>query len=97
MNELRRDDYPLSVCNLIIMIRAQIVLNEPVADRQRMVLSQTGASMLEIVRKDLVIYFEQREPDLGWIGSLKSAKWMNHDLADIRASVAAGHRRESRR
>ena len=79
------------------MIRAQIVLNEPVADQQRMVLSQIRVSMSEIVRKDLVIYFEQREPDLGWIGSLKSAKRKYHDLADIRASVAAGHRRESRR
>jgi hypothetical protein len=53
--------------------------------------------MSEIVRKALVVYFEQREPDLGWIGSLKPAKRKSHDLADIRASVAAGHRRERRR
>ena len=79
------------------MIRAQIVLDEPVADQLRTVSSRTGASMSEIVRKALVVYFEQREPDLGWIGSLKPAKRKSHDLADIRASVAAGHRRERRR
>ena len=78
------------------MIRAQIVLDEPIADQLRTASSQTGSSMSEIVRRALVVYFEQREPDLGWIGSLKPAKQKSHDLADIRASVAAGRKRESR-
>lgn len=76
------------------MIRAQIVLDEPVADQLRTVSSQTGSSMSEIVRRALVVYFEQREPELSWIGSLKPAKRKSHDLADIRASVALGRKRE---
>jgi hypothetical protein len=85
------------VCKLMNMIRAQIVLDEPVADQLRTVSSQTGSSMSEIVRRALVVYFEQREPDLGWIGSLKPGKRKSHDLADIRASVALGRKRESSR
>jgi len=79
------------------MIRAQIVLDEPVADQLRAVSTQTGSSMSEIVRRALVVYFDQREPDLGWIGSLKPVGRKSHDLAGIRASVAAGRKRETRR
>ena len=79
------------------MIRAQIVLDEPTADRLRVVSEHSHASMSEIVRKALVFYFEHREPDTAWIGSLRPAKRISHDLDDIRASVAAGRKRERKR
>lgn len=85
------------MCILVLMVRAQIVLDEPVVDQLRAVSEQTGSSMSEIVRRALVVYFAQREPDLDWIGSLKPAKRKRHDLADIRASVAAGRSRENPR
>jgi Ribbon-helix-helix protein, copG family len=80
------------------MIRAQIVLDEPTADRLRVVSENSNASMSEIVRQALMFYFEHREPDASWIGSLRSKTQpkmpVSHDLADIRASVAAGRKRE---
>jgi hypothetical protein len=79
------------------MVRAQIVLDEPTADRLRVVSERSHASMSEIVRQALVFYFEHREPDLSWIGSLTPKKRVSHELSDIRASVAAGRRREVRR
>jgi Ribbon-helix-helix protein, copG family len=90
-------DYTPWVCNSECMVRAQIVLDEAVAEQLRTASAQSGASMSEIVRQALAVHFKQRQPDLGWIGSLKPAKHKSHDLADIRASVAAGLRRESRR
>ena len=53
--------------------------------------------MSEIVRQALVFYFEHREPDTSWIGSLRPKKHVSHELADIRASVAAGRKRERKR
>lgn len=79
------------------MIRAQIVLDELVADRLRVVSAQTGESMSEIVRQALSAYFEQRTPDTGWIGALRTDRTVSHDLDDIRASVAAGRRQERKR
>jgi Arc/MetJ-type ribon-helix-helix transcriptional regulator len=79
------------------MIRSQIVLDEPTADRLRVVSQQSHASMSEIVRQALVFYFEHREPDTSWIGSLRPKKHVSHELADIRASVAAGRKRERKR
>ena len=79
------------------MIRSQIVLDEPTADRLRVVSQQSHASMTEIVRQALVFYFEHREPDTSWIGSLRPKKHVSHELADIRASVAAGRKRERKR
>jgi len=78
------------------MVRAQIVLDEPTADRLRAVSESSHASMSEIVRQALTLYFEQREPDTAWIGSLKPKSKISHDLNDIRASVEAGRRREGR-
>ena len=79
------------------MIRSQIVLDEPTADRLRVVSQQSHASMSEIVRQALVFYFEHREPDTSWIGSLRPKNHVSHELADIRASVAAGRKRERKR
>jgi Arc/MetJ-type ribon-helix-helix transcriptional regulator len=80
------------------MIRSQIVLDEPIADQLRVVSSQSGASMSEIVRQALVAYFNQREPNLSWVGSLRQpAGRKSHDLTDIRAGVAAGRKREAKR
>jgi Arc/MetJ-type ribon-helix-helix transcriptional regulator len=76
------------------MIRAQIVLDEPTADRLRVVSKHSHASMSEIVRQALVFYFEHREPDTSWVGSLRPKKRVSHELDDIRASVAAGRKRE---
>ncbi len=76
------------------MIRAQIVLDEPTANRLRVVSEHSHASMSEIVREALVFYFEHREPDTSWVGSLRPKKGVSHDLDDIRASVAAGRKRE---
>ena len=79
------------------MIRAQIVLDEPIADQLRAVSTQSRSSMSEIVRQALVVYFGQREPDLSWIGSLKPKGRKSHQLSDIRASVEAGRKREAKR
>lgn len=76
------------------MIRAQIVLDEETAERLRAVSDRTEASMSEIVRKALVFWLDQREPDLAWIGSLKPKRKRSHDLEAIRASVVAGRKRE---
>lgn len=79
------------------MVRAQIVLDEQTADRLRAVSERSQASMSEIVRKALVFWLDHREPDTEWIGSLKPKRKVSHDLDAIRASVAAGRKRESRR
>lgn len=79
------------------MVRSQIVLDEPTADRLRIVSERSHASMSEVVRQALVFYFEHREPDTSWIGALRPAKRVSHDLTDIRASVAAGRRRGAKR
>ena len=79
------------------MVRAQIVLDEPTADRLRAVSTQSDESMSEIVRRALVFWFEHREPDTTWVGSLKPARPVSHDLGEIRASVGAGRKREARR
>jgi Arc/MetJ-type ribon-helix-helix transcriptional regulator len=79
------------------MIRAQIVLDEPTAERLRAAAAQSGSSMSEIVRRALDSWFEHREPDSGWIGSLQPKRVVSHDLDDIRASVAAARKREHRR
>lgn len=79
------------------MIRAQIVLDEPIADQLRAVSTQSGSSMSEIVRQALVVYFDQREPDMSWIGALKPKGRKSHKLSDIRASVEAGRKREAKR
>ena len=79
------------------MVRAQIVLDEPTADRLRAVSEHSHSSMSEIVRQALVFYFEHREPDVSWIGSLKPRRGISHALDDLRTSVAAGRRRETRR
>lgn len=79
------------------MVRAQIVLDEPTADRLRIASEQSHASMSEIVRQALVLYFEHREPDVSWIGSLKSKLRVSHDLTTIRNSVAAGRKRDGKR
>lgn len=79
------------------MIRAQIVLDEPTVHRLRVVSEQSHASMSEIVRQALVFYFDHREPDTSWIGSLRPKKHVSHELTDIRASVAAGRKRERKR
>jgi Arc/MetJ-type ribon-helix-helix transcriptional regulator len=78
------------------MVRAQIVLDEPTADRLRVVSERSHASMSEVVRQALVFYFEHRKPDTAWIGSLKPKRKVSHDLDDIRGSVAAGRRREGK-
>lgn len=79
------------------MIRAQIILDEPVADQLRAISSQSRASMSEIVRQALVAYFGQRDLDLSWIGSLKPKRRKSHSFADIRASVEAARKREAKR
>jgi hypothetical protein len=79
------------------MIRAQIVLDEPTADRLRIVSEHSHASMSEIVRQALVFYFDHREPDTSWIGSLRPKKRVSHDWSDIRASIEAGRAREGKR
>jgi hypothetical protein len=79
------------------MIRAQIVLDEPTADRLRIVSEHSHSSMSEIVRQALVFYFEHRDPDTSWIGSLHPKKRVGHNWADIQASVAAGRKREGKR
>lgn len=79
------------------MVRSQIVLDEPTAERLRAVSERSGASMSEVVREALAFYFAQREPDTAWIGSLRPHTAVSHDLDDIRASVAAARRRESKR
>jgi hypothetical protein len=53
--------------------------------------------MSEIVRQALVFYFEHRDPDTSWIGSLHPKKRVGHNWADIQASVAAGRKREGKR
>ncbi len=78
-------------------MRAQIVLDEQTADRLRAVSERSRASMSEIVRKALVFWLDRQEPDTEWIGSLKPKRGVTHDLAAIRASVAAGRKREARR
>jgi Arc/MetJ-type ribon-helix-helix transcriptional regulator len=75
------------------MIRSQIVLDEPTAHQLRRISEHTHSSMSDIVRQALAFYFQHREPDTAWIGSLRPTKRISHDLDDIRASVAAGHRR----
>jgi len=79
------------------MVRAQIVLDEPTADRLRIASEQSHASMSEIVRQALVFYFEHREPDVSWIGSLKPQRRVSHDLDAIRNSVGAGRKRDGKR
>ncbi len=77
------------------MIRAQLILDEPLADQLRAVSTRSGASMSEIVREALVAYFHAQEPDLTWVGSLSARATASHDLDDIRTSVAAGRRAEN--
>jgi hypothetical protein len=79
------------------MIRSQIVLDEPTADRLRIVSERSHLSMSEIVRQALVFYFEHRDPDTSWIGSLRPKKRVSHDWSDIQASVEAGMKREGKR
>jgi Arc/MetJ-type ribon-helix-helix transcriptional regulator len=78
------------------MIRAQIVLDESTADRLRAVSEHRHASMSEVVREALVLYFAGTAPDTSWIGSLKPRKDVGHDWKDIQASVAAGRRSEAK-
>jgi len=89
--------YTPKMCIILGMVRAQILLDEPTADRLRVVAAHSGASMSEVVRQALVFYFDHREPDTSWIGSLKPKRQVSHDLAAIRASVVSGRRTEAKR
>ena len=53
--------------------------------------------MSEVVRRALVFWFENREPDTAWVGSLGPRRKLSHRLSDIRKSVVAGRKRERRR
>jgi len=53
--------------------------------------------MSEIVRQALAFYFEHRDPDTSWIGSLRPKKRVSHHWSDIQASVEAGMKRERNR
>lgn len=89
------------------MVRAQIVLDEATAQKLRAVSEGSHVSMSEIVRAALVFYFQHREPDTSWFGSLHPSKVrprkgaptkpVSHDWDDIQRSVAAGHKREGKR
>jgi hypothetical protein len=89
------------------MVRAQIVLDEATAQKLHVVSERSRKSMSEIVRQALVFYFQHREPDVSWFGSLHPSKVgptkgertkpISHDWEDIRRSVAAGHKREGKR
>jgi hypothetical protein len=78
------------------MVRARIVLDQPTAERLRAASEQSHASMSEIVRQALIFYFENREPDVSWIGSLKPKHRVSHDHDSIRNSVVAGRKRGKR-
>jgi hypothetical protein len=51
--------------------------------------------MSEIVRRALVFYFERRESNTAWIGSLKPQSLVGHASRKIRSGVAAGRRRKA--
>jgi hypothetical protein len=97
--EMAGFDYTSRVCNGSSMVRAQIVLDEATAQKLHVVSERSRKSMSEIVRQALVFYFQHREPDTSWFGSLRPAKGkrISHDWEDIRKSVAAGHKREGKR
>ncbi len=79
------------------MVRAQIVLDEPTAEQLRAVSVRSKSSMSEVVRRALVFWFENREPDTTWVGSLKPKRKFSHRLSDIHKSIAAGRKREPRK
>ena len=79
------------------MVRAQIVLDEPTAERLRAVSVRSKSSMSEVVRRALVFWFENREPDTAWVGSLKPKRKVSHRLSDIRKSIETGRKREPTR
>ena len=74
-------------------MRAQIVLDESTVDRLRAASAAGATSMSQIVRQALDLYFESREPDTSWIGSLRPKPKASHALKDIRSSVEAARRR----
>lgn len=78
------------------MVRAQIVLDEPTIDRLRAASAASETSMSQIVRQALELYFENREPDTSWIGSLRPRRKASHALKDIRSSIEAARRRGAR-
>jgi hypothetical protein len=80
------------------MVRAQIVLDEATAQKLHVVSERSHMSMSEIVRQALAFYFQHREPDTSWIGSLRPRKGrrISHDWQDIQQSVAAGRARDSK-
>jgi Arc/MetJ-type ribon-helix-helix transcriptional regulator len=75
------------------MVRSQILLDEPTADRLRRASAARGASRSEIVREALQHFFDSASPDLSWIGSLKPRRSASHEWASIQRSIAQGHRR----
>jgi hypothetical protein len=78
------------------MVRAQIVLDEPMIDRLRAASAASETSMSQIVRRALDLYFENRVPDTSWIGSLGPKRKSSHALKDIKTSVEAARRRGAR-
>jgi hypothetical protein len=78
------------------MVRAQIVLDESTIDRLRAASAANETSMSQIVRQALDLYFESREPDTSWIGSLKPKGKVSHALKDIRSSLEKARRRGAR-
>jgi len=78
------------------MVRAQIVLDESTIDRLRAASAANETSMSQIVRQALDLYFENREPDTSWIGSLKPKGKVRHALKDIRSSLEKARRRGAR-
>ncbi len=74
-------------------MRAQIVLDETTIERLRAASAANETSMSQIVRQALDLYFENREPDTSWIGSLKPKRKVSHALKDIRSSLETARRR----
>ena len=86
----------LSCVTIGTMVRAQIVLDESTIDRLRAASAANETSMSQIVRQALDLYFENREPDTSWIGSLKPKGKVSHAPKDIRSSLEAARRRGAR-
>ena len=74
------------------MVRSQILIDEPTAERLERASIARGASKSEIVREALQRFLGGAAPDVSWIGSLKPRRRFKHDWSSIQRSVATGRR-----
>jgi hypothetical protein len=81
-------------CMEKIMARLQILLDESIADRLRIICKRQGVSRSRLVSQALAFYFDHQMPDTSWIGSLHPQKRVSHALHEIRASVVEARQRE---